>query len=148
MRYRKLETGDLQLKFFENDFNTHQTEKTDGTSVRAGLRQDFGPAFTLLASYMHADKTIDFGAPNPDLAEDFSIDREEKSDSLEGQLLFRGPRVKVVGGRRLLRHRFGRDHGLRHHRPRVRVHRHRHPATPGSSTPTSTRTPTSICRAT
>ena len=147
VRYRKLETGDLQLKFFDDDFNTLQTEKTDGTTVRAGLRQDFGPRFTLLASYMHADKTIDFGAPNPDLAEDFSIDREEKSDSLEGQLLFRGPRVKVVAGAGyfdidgaettvfgITDPEFGFTDTT--------------PWTPGSSTPTSTRTPTSLCRAT
>ncbi len=98
VRYRKLESGDLGLRFFEDDFSLLQAEKTDGTNVRVGLRQDFGPAVTLLASYMHSDKTIDFGLPNPDLGETFSIDREEKSDSVEGQLFFRAPSVKVVAG--------------------------------------------------
>jgi tetratricopeptide (TPR) repeat protein len=98
VRYRKLESGDLGLRFFEDDFSLLQTEKTDGTNVRFGLRQDFGPAVTVLASYMHSNRDIDFGLPNPDFGENFSIAREEKADSLEGQMLYRGPKVKVVAG--------------------------------------------------
>ena len=63
VRYRDLETGDLELRFDENDFSPLLTEKTEGTNVRFGLRQEFGPAVTLLASYMHADKDIDFAQP-------------------------------------------------------------------------------------
>jgi tetratricopeptide (TPR) repeat protein len=98
VRYRNLETGDLGLHYYEDDYSSLQTEKTDGTNVRVGLRQELGPAITFLASYMHADKDIDFALPNPDLAESFGLVREEKSDSLEGQLLFRSPRLKVVAG--------------------------------------------------
>ncbi len=98
VRYRNVESGDLGLHFFEDDFSPLQTEKTDGTNVRVGLRQDFGPAVTLLASYLHSDKTIDFGLPDPEISQTFTIDRDEKADSVEGQLLFRAPAVKVVAG--------------------------------------------------
>jgi tetratricopeptide (TPR) repeat protein len=97
-RYRNLEAGDLGLHFYEDDFARLQTEKTEGTNVRFGLRQELGPAVTFLASYMHADKDIDFALPDPDILQDFGLVREEKSDSFEGQLLFRAPRLKVVAG--------------------------------------------------
>ena len=42
---------------------------------------------------MHSDKDIDFALPDPDLGESFSIDRKEKADSVEGQVLFRAPQA-------------------------------------------------------
>jgi len=98
VRHRNLETGDLGLHYYENDFAPLQTEKTDSTSVRVGLRQEFGPAVTFLASYMHSDKDIDFALPDPDLGQSFTLGRKEKADSVEGQLLFRSPKLKVVAG--------------------------------------------------
>jgi hypothetical protein len=47
---------------------------------------------------MHSDKTIDFGLPDPDLGQSFTLGRKEKANSGEGQLLFRAPYVKVVAG--------------------------------------------------
>jgi len=98
LRYRNLETGDLGLHYFEDDFSPFQTEKTEGTNFRVGLRKDLGPAVTFLASYMRSDRDIDFSLPNPDLGESFGLVREEQADSLEGQVLFRSPRLKVVAG--------------------------------------------------
>ncbi|HEY7697115.1 MAG TPA: TonB-dependent receptor, partial [Vicinamibacteria bacterium] len=98
VRHRDLETGDLALHFYEDDFTPLQTEKTDSTNVRVGLRQEFGPGVTLLASYLHSDKDIDFAAPNPDVGENFMVGRSENADSFEGQLLFRSPSIKVVAG--------------------------------------------------
>jgi Tfp pilus assembly protein PilF len=98
VRYRNLESGDLTLRFDEDDFSTLQTELTDGTSARVGLRQDFGPSVTLLVSYMHSDKDVEFALPEPETLSDFTIDRKEKADSFEGQVLFRSPVVKVVAG--------------------------------------------------
>jgi len=97
-RYRDTETGDLGLHYFEDDYARLQSEKTNGTSFRVGLRQELGTGATLLASYMHSDKDIDFALPDPDLAQSFTLGREEKADSFEGQLLFRAPKLKVVAG--------------------------------------------------
>jgi tetratricopeptide (TPR) repeat protein len=98
VRYRSLESGDLTLRFDEGDFSALQTELTEGTSARVGLRQDLGPSVTLLASYMHSDKDVDFALPEPEALSDFTIDRKEKADSFEAQVLFRSPVVKVVAG--------------------------------------------------
>jgi tetratricopeptide (TPR) repeat protein len=97
-RYRKREQGDLAVRFFEGDFELLEEETTESKTGRVGLRHDFGPDFTALASYMRQDKDIDFALPDPDLGLDFSLGRDEKADSLEAQFLYRAPKVKVVGG--------------------------------------------------
>jgi tetratricopeptide (TPR) repeat protein len=97
-RYRKLEAGDLSLNFFEDDFSPLLTRMEERTSGRVGLRHDIGPNVTILASYMHADQDTVGEDPDPMLGVDVDLDRDEKSDSIEGQVLFRSPVVKVVGG--------------------------------------------------
>jgi Tfp pilus assembly protein PilF len=97
VRHRKLDIGDLDLNF-EGDFSPLATQTTDSTNVRVGLRQDFAPGVTFLASYMHSDKDIGASEPNPDFGVDLGVARKEKANSIEGQLLFRSPSVKVVGG--------------------------------------------------
>ncbi len=100
LRHRKLESGDLGLRFYEDDFSPLEAQTIDGTNARVGLRHEFSPAVTVLASYLHSDKDIDFALPDPDpeFGVDFSLTRKEKADSAEGQLLFRSPRFKVVAG--------------------------------------------------
>jgi tetratricopeptide (TPR) repeat protein len=98
VRHRDLKTGDLGLHYYADDFSAFEADKTNGTNVRVGLRQDFGPAVTLLASYMHSDKDFDSAIPNPTTGENFSLARNEKANSGEGQLIFRAPSVKVVAG--------------------------------------------------
>ena len=98
VRHRNLETGDLELRFREDDFSPLLREKDNGTSVRVGLRQDFGPGATLLASYMHANKDHDFTEPDFLPGLDVGIGTKGKADSVESQLLFRSPRVKAVAG--------------------------------------------------
>jgi len=98
VRHRELDAGDLELRFYEDDYSALQTEKTDRTTARVGLRQDLGPAMTLLGSYMHAQQDVDFALPNPDIGESFSLGADERSDSFEGQFLFRSTSVKLVGG--------------------------------------------------
>jgi tetratricopeptide (TPR) repeat protein len=97
-RHRNRESGDLELRFLEDDFSPLQAEKNEGNSARVGLRQEFGPAVTALASYIHSRKDVAFALPNPDFGESFSQDVRERSDSVEGQLLFRSASFKVVAG--------------------------------------------------
>jgi Flp pilus assembly protein TadD len=98
VRYRKLDAGDLSLNFFPDDFSAHATRAEDRTNVRVGLRHDFGPAVTFLASYMHSKQDTTGADPNPDIGLNVDLSRNEKADSVEGQFLFRSPSVKVVGG--------------------------------------------------
>jgi Flp pilus assembly protein TadD len=97
-RYRKLEAGDLSLNFFEEDFKPLATREEERTTARVGLRQDIGSAVTILASYMHADQDTIGSDPDPFLGLDIDLDFDNKADSFEGQLLYRSPMVKVVGG--------------------------------------------------
>ena len=122
-RYRDLETGDLGLRFYENDFSPLQTEATNGTSIRFGLRQEFGPSVTLLASYMHADKDIDFALPEPDLLQSFASAARRRPTASRGSCCSARRRSRWWRGG-LLRHRLRRDDQLRDRRPRLRVHRH------------------------
>jgi tetratricopeptide (TPR) repeat protein len=98
VRYRELKTGDLGLHFFEDDYSRFQTETDTVTNARVGLRQDLGPSAVLLASYMYADKEIDFALPDPDLGQSFTVGRKERSDSLEAQVQARGSALKLVAG--------------------------------------------------
>jgi tetratricopeptide (TPR) repeat protein len=98
VRHRDLETGDLGLHFNADDFAALQSEHDKTTNFRVGLRQELGPGMTLLASYMHSDKTIDFALPDPTIAQSFTLGRDENANSVEGQLLYRAPKVKVVAG--------------------------------------------------
>ena len=97
VRHRNLKTGDLSQNF-DGSYSPFLSEKTDGTSERIGLRHDFGPRATVLASYMHSDKDINFDEPNPLAGVNFGLGRSEKANSVEGQLLYRAPRVKLVAG--------------------------------------------------
>jgi tetratricopeptide (TPR) repeat protein len=98
VRHRKRVNGDLDLTFAGDDFKPFQRETNDSTSERIGLRHDFGPGATLLASYMHSDKDIDFALPVPDIQLDYTVARKEKANSVEGQFLFRTSSVRVVAG--------------------------------------------------
>jgi tetratricopeptide (TPR) repeat protein len=98
VRHRKLDAGDLSLNFFPDDFNPHATREEDRTNARVGLRHDFGPGVTFLASYMHSKQDTTGADPDPDNGLDVNLDRNEKADTVEGQLLFRAASVKVVGG--------------------------------------------------
>jgi tetratricopeptide (TPR) repeat protein len=97
VRHRKLSHGDLALNFLADDFSESKAETIDGTNERIGLRHDFGPGVTFLASYMHSTKDIGDSDEVPDFL-NFGLDRNEKANSLEGQFLFRSPSFKVVGG--------------------------------------------------
>jgi Tfp pilus assembly protein PilF len=98
VRHRELTQGDLGLYFFGDDFSPLQDQTTKFTNERVGLRHEFGQSLTFLASYMHQDKDTSFALPSPDTGVNFSIGRNEKADSVEGQLLFRAPGFRAIGG--------------------------------------------------
>jgi hypothetical protein len=105
-RYRDNQRGDVQLRFFEDDFlpDLRQEDKTETT--RVGFRHEFSPASTFLGNfaYQNADRDlddlifIDIGVPPP-LEEFFAIKGDEEAYSGELQHLFRSECVNtVVGG--------------------------------------------------
>ena len=105
-RYRDNDRGDVQLRFFEDDFLPDLRQKDETDSTRIGFRHEFSPSSTLIGnfSYQDADRDlddlifIDIGFP-PLLEEFFAIEGDEEAYSGELQHLFRSEYVNtVVGG--------------------------------------------------
>jgi tetratricopeptide (TPR) repeat protein len=64
-RYRNTERGDLQQRFFPEDFSTDANISNESHTIRLGLRHAFSPSSTLLTSfiYRHEDFRILDKAP-------------------------------------------------------------------------------------
>ena len=113
-----------------------------------GLRQEFGPALTLLASYMHSDKDIDFALPDPDLGQSFDARPRGEGRQRRGAAALPLAEGQGRGRRRATststptRRPPSRSTTPTSGSPTSR------PATRRSSTPTSTPTPTSRPRRT
>lgn len=100
VRHRELETGDLELRFFEGDFRPELRERTQQTSARAGVHHAFSPSSELLFSYVYQDKEIDF-FDGPDFLSgllSLELDVDEQSNSFESQYLYRSGGAGTVGG--------------------------------------------------
>ena len=99
-RFRSRKSGDLELRFFPEDFRRNYIEREDRNSVRVGLRHDFAPNSTLLGSYMYQhrntsaqDKPIDSFVSSID--EKFP---SQQSHSSEIQHQFRSQFVNLTSG--------------------------------------------------
>jgi tetratricopeptide (TPR) repeat protein len=92
VRGRSLDAGDLELRYFEQDFSRFLDENTDTIGARGGFRHSFSPNHTVLASYIyqHADTRFKDRIPDPNLG-DFSVDLDldESGNNGEGQYLYR-----------------------------------------------------------
>ncbi len=96
-RYREIERGDLELRFFQDDVlpNFRSTVETD--TYRLGLRHAFSPGSIVLVSLIHQIRD--------DVAHDedptFTLDvksRDQRATNGEIQYLLRTPRVNLVAG--------------------------------------------------
>jgi len=92
VRYRDRNNGDLELRFFKDDFSRFLDEEDETTTVRVGLRHAFSPNWIVLGSYIHGDfdTTLDEFIPDPvfgDFAYDIDID--QSGDMGEHQQIFR-----------------------------------------------------------
>ena len=105
-RYRDSDRGDVQLRFFEDDFLPDLDQEDNTKTARLGLRHAFTPGSTLIGnfSYQDADRDlsdiifIDTPAGPPPLEEFFGIDGDEDAYSGELQHLFRSKHVNTVAG--------------------------------------------------
>ena len=98
-RYRKTDNGDLQLRFFTNDFapNRRFTKETD--SIRLGFHQGLWPGSDLIGNFMYqwADRTVN-DVIDPVFAPFFSIKGDDKAFSGELQHLFKWKYIKTIFG--------------------------------------------------
>jgi len=55
-RHRRTENGDLQLRFFEDDFRPNQREETENDSFRLGFRHSFSPNSVFIGNFAYKKK--------------------------------------------------------------------------------------------
>jgi hypothetical protein len=93
VRYRDVETGDRELRFFADDFRPELREQSKGTTARVGLRHSLSPGSILLFSYVHQEQDLRFRDGLDIVAGTLStaLDQDGKSNSFETQYLYRSP---------------------------------------------------------
>jgi hypothetical protein len=112
-RYRDRDNGDVELRFFEDSFSRFRNEDVESHTARGGVRHEFSPHHTVLASYIYANKdsklddssmfTTTTFPPGVDRAEtdvevDAMIDLTDKAHSGEAQYLFRSGPLDWLNG--------------------------------------------------
>jgi hypothetical protein len=99
-RYRNTNNGDLELRFFPDDFRPHNRETAETNTYRVGLRHAFSPGSILLGSFMYQNRDTSLhDQPNVPFLKsiDFKTNGQE-SLSNEIQHLFRSKYFNVTSG--------------------------------------------------
>jgi tetratricopeptide (TPR) repeat protein len=97
-RYRNREQGDLQLRFFRDDYRPNERQSVATHTYRVGGKHAFGPDHIVLASFIHQefDDTLHDEPGFPVTSLDVRGDLH--SDAGETQYLFRSRWVNLVSG--------------------------------------------------
>jgi tetratricopeptide (TPR) repeat protein len=98
-RYRDTENGDLQLRFFADDFDPNLREEDKTDSIRLGFRHAFSPAHNLIGNFMYSDAELSSKTRTEDIVL-ASIDGKSNEDAYSGELqyLFRSELISLVAG--------------------------------------------------
>jgi tetratricopeptide (TPR) repeat protein len=96
-RYRETDNGDIQLRFFEDDFRENLSAEETTKTIRAGFRHAFSPGSTLIGNFSYQDG--DATEEDEPVANVFS-NAEGKRDSGGGELqyLLRSNYINIVTG--------------------------------------------------
>lgn len=97
-RYRDIENGDLQLRFFKDDFLKNLREKDETNLLRFGFHHALSPGSDLIANLQYQNRDGSQGLePIPGL---FRIDTDTDENAYGGELqyLFRSRYINIVGG--------------------------------------------------
>jgi len=101
-RYRETRSGDLELRFFEDDFNQTLRESEDTQLMRFGFRHSFAPNSDLIGNfqYQKADELDEQQAPPGGPIASLSIDTNLDSEAYTGELsyLHRSNYINLVTG--------------------------------------------------
>jgi tetratricopeptide (TPR) repeat protein len=96
-RYRDLDTGDVQQRFFEDDFLEKLEEDTDSKTIRFGFRHAFTPGHDLIGNFQYQDAD-DKIRDDPDPILDVDLKTEDDAYGGELQYLLRSKHFNLVGG--------------------------------------------------
>jgi hypothetical protein len=102
-RYSDDERGDVQLRFFEDDFSEFLTQKDQIDQYRLGFRHSFSPGSDLIGNFQYSDGERDAtdGFPDPDFFFPiFVVDVDSDDDGYGGELQYlrRSQYLNFVGG--------------------------------------------------
>jgi tetratricopeptide (TPR) repeat protein len=110
-RYRDSNTGDTQLRFFEDDFRPDRSVDTNFKTARLGGRHAFSPGSILIGNFAYQkvkDDEFDLGfidplllglpLPQPDVEDFINVDTDAEAYSGELSYLFRSNTLNLVGG--------------------------------------------------
>ena len=99
LRYRNNRKGDIQQRFFIEDFSTRQSDTAERFSVRLGERHMISPDSIVLASLMLQDENAKLRDPFPiPPFASFRINRPQKAYSIELQNLLRRTSFTLTTG--------------------------------------------------
>jgi tetratricopeptide (TPR) repeat protein/opacity protein-like surface antigen len=97
-RYRDIKNGDLQLRFFRDDFLSNLREEDETNLARLGFHHVFSPGSDLIGNFQYHVRDGSQGLePVPTIVR---IDTETDEDAYGGELqyLFRSRRINIVSG--------------------------------------------------
>jgi opacity protein-like surface antigen len=97
-RYRDTESGDTQLRFFEDDFLPNLDQREENQLIRLGFRHAFAPGSNLLGNFMYQHGEFDReDDPVPGIV---NTDTDSDADDYSGELsyLLRSNYINLVTG--------------------------------------------------
>jgi tetratricopeptide (TPR) repeat protein len=101
-RYRNTKFGDLDLRFFPEEFLPNFRNEDETNSIRVGFHHSFSPGSDLIGNFMHSKKetkVLDIiDVPPIFLRDIFTIKADQDADSGELQHLFNSRYVNIVSG--------------------------------------------------
>jgi tetratricopeptide (TPR) repeat protein len=97
-RYRKMESGELRLRFAPDDFRPGRRHQEETQSARFGVSHSFTPNSRLLGNFTY--QRVDRGERSAPIPFDLTDALKGKDSAVGGELqyLFRSNYVNVVGG--------------------------------------------------
>ena len=96
-RYRNTKYGDVQLRFFEDDFLPNLRQEDEIDSFRLGFRHSFSPNSNLIGNFSYQDGERSLSdQPDPIVTFDDQVDDDGYGGEL--QYLHRSDRFSVLGG--------------------------------------------------
>ncbi|WP_319408592.1 FecR domain-containing protein [uncultured Desulfosarcina sp.] len=97
-RYREIERGDTQLRFFEEDFDVNLRQNDEIDTIRVGIRHAFSPESIILGNFAYQDGTRKEQTKDEPVLQLLDLEGDDEAYSGELQYLFRSKPVKIVGG--------------------------------------------------
>jgi len=98
VRYRNIENGDLQLRFFEDDFRPYLRQDDTTNSIRLGFRHAFSPGSVFIGNFQYSNGDREVQDEVPEISLQSNLKGDDDAYSAELSYLFRSERFNFVAG--------------------------------------------------